>query len=294
MSDEPRITDTPGQPPVAVDPPAAHVPRWLPGFVRRMLSLPNDNPRKTIGVALMLCLVCSVVVAGAAVLLKPTQDLNKSLDRKKNILAVAGLLQPGADLDTLFERFEARAVDLDSGRFVDTVDAATFDGRRAAADPARSDALPRAEDPAGIGRRANVAVVYVLREGDQIQQLILPVHGYGLWSTLYGFLSIEGDLNTVAGIRFYEHAETPGLGGEVDNPAWRDKWRGKAVFGDDGDVRLSLIKGVVDSTRAEARYQVDGLAGATLTSRGVTNMIHFWLGEQGFGPFLANLRSGTA
>jgi len=236
------------------------------------------------------------VVSTAAVLLKPIQQANQALERKRNILAVAGLSVPRAEVDALFERFEARAVDLATGRFTDGVDVATYDQRRAAADPATSTPVPRDEDIAGIGRRARLAVVYLLRgEDDRIAQVILPVHGYGLWSTLYGFLSVEGgDMNTVAGIRFYEHAETPGLGGEVDNPRWRDRWRGKAIFGEDGSVRLSLVKGAVDTSRPQALYEVDGLAGATLTARGVTNLIHYWLGKQGFGPFLANLREGKA
>ena len=269
-------------------------PAWLPTPVRALLGLPNDHPRKTIAVALLLCLVCSVVVSAAAVLLKPIQEANKALDRKQNILAVAGLFEPGADVEEVFEAFEARAVDLQTGLFTDAVDVERYEQRRAAADPATSVAIARGDDIAGIGRRAKVALVYVLRDGDGIAQVILPVHGYGLWSTLYGFLSIEGDMNTVAGIRFYDHAETPGLGGEVDNPGWRDRWRGKAVFGDDGNVRLHLVKGAVDTTRPQAMHEIDGLAGSTLTSRGVTNLIHYWLGEQGFGPFLANLREGKA
>ncbi len=296
MSDDPHTTEAAKQaPPVAGGRGSGGgLPQWLPARLREALSLPNDHPRKTVAVALVLCLVCSVLVAGAAVVLRPVQDANRALDRKQNILAVAGLLGPGVDVDEAFSRFEARAVDLETGTFTDAVDPASYDQRAAAADPQRSRNLPRAEDPAGIGRRANVAVVYLLREGDRIQQVILPVHGYGLWSTLYGFLSLEGDLATVAGLRFYEHAETPGLGGEVDNPAWRGKWQGKVVFGEGGEVRLQVVKGNVDPGAADAKHQVDGLAGATLTSRGVTNLIRYWLGDRGFGPFLDNLRSGKA
>ena len=98
----------------------------------------------------------------------------------------------------------------------------------------------------------------------------------------------------MAGIGFHDHAETPGLGGEVDNPRWKSLWHGKKVYGEDGQLTLRVIKGQVDTSRAESTYQVDGLAGATLTSRGVHNLIQYWLGEQGFSPFLANLRSGEA
>ena len=129
-------------------------------------------------------------------------------------------------------------------------------------------------------------------QGD-IDKIILPIRGYGLWSTLYGFIALEADGNTVAGLGFYEHGETPGLGGEVDNPRWKAVWPGKQVYRD-GEVAIALIKGAVDTSSANAPWQVDGLAGATLTARGVTNLVQFWLGENGFEPFLNNLKSGEA
>ncbi|MEM7404796.1 MAG: Na(+)-translocating NADH-quinone reductase subunit C [Pseudomonadota bacterium] len=288
MSDEPNLNE----PEDGADKPV--IPSWLPGPLRKMLTLPNDHPRKTVGVAMTLCLVCSIVVAGAAVALRPIQDANRAVDKKKNILAVAGLMEPGVDINQAFSQFEVRAVDLAAGTFTDAVEAETYEQRSAAGDPAQSVDLESDDDIASIGRRAKIATVYVLRDGENIKQLILPVHGYGLWSTLYGFLSLEGDLETVAGLRFYEHAETPGLGGEVDNPAWRAKWVGKKLYDEQSELQLEVIKGVVIPSRTEAIHQVDGLAGATLTSRGVTNLIRFWLGEQGFAPFLGKLRDGKA
>ncbi|HEY5646393.1 MAG TPA: Na(+)-translocating NADH-quinone reductase subunit C [Pseudomonadales bacterium] len=251
----------------------------------------NEDPRKALVVALLLCLVCSVVVSTASIVLRPLQEANRALDRRINILDVAGLLQPGADVDALFERVETRVVDLASGEFSDAVDPRLYDQRRAARDPELGEELAADRDPANIGRRARLATVYLLREGDDIARVILPVHGYGLWSTLYGFLALEGDLNTVVGLRFYEHAETPGLGAEVDNPLWRRKWEGKMVYGDDGMPRIEVVKGSVDPASPDARHQVDGLAGSTLTGRGVTNLLRYWLGENGFGRFIARLKS---
>ena len=133
------------------------------------------------------------------------------------------------------------------------------------------------------------AKVYLVREGDELRTLILPVHGYGLWSTLHGFLALRGNLQEVAGLQFYEHAETPGLGGEVDNPKWRDQWRGKRAFDAQGQPLLRVVKGKV-APGPDEQHQVDGLAGATLTSNGVTNLLQFWLGEQGYGAYLKRLR----
>lgn len=254
----------------------------------------GESPRRMILVALAVCGVCSILVSTAAVVLKPLQQANKELDRQMNILSVAGLLEPDTDvnnIDKLFESIEPRVIDLSAGRFTDEIDAATFDQRRAARDPDLSIEIPKERDIATIGRRAKFATAYLVRDDDgRIEQLILPVHGYGLWSTMYAFMALEMDLNTVTGITFYEHGETPGLGGEISNPSWQVLWRGKLVYDDDGAPRLEVIKGRVDTSRTEALFQVDGLAGSTLTGNGVTNMVRYWFGEDAFGPFLANLR----
>lgn len=257
------------------------------------MSANNDTIGKTVTVTVLLCVICSVIVSAAAVLLKPQQIANKELDRKTNILAAAGLLDQSKSVDELFQQITTKVVDLETGKFTDAVDAATYDARKASKDPALSKALDRGTDIASIKRQAKYQTVYLVEKDGQVEKVILPVHGYGLWSTLYGFLALEGDLNTVVGLGFYSHAETPGLGGEVDNPLWKAMWPGKKVY-DEGsfEPKLGLIKGTVDSASASAAYQVDGLSGATLTSNGVTNLVHFWMGENGYAPFLANLKAG--
>ena len=136
-------------------------------------------------------------------------------------------------------------------------------------------------------------MVYLIEKDGKYDKVILPVRGYGLWSTLYGFLALENDFNTVAGLGFYDHGETPGLGGEVDNPKWKAIWPGKEIYSD-GDVAIELVKGNVDSSTPNAENKVDALSGATLTSRGVSNLLRFWMGELGYKSFLSNLRSGEA
>lgn len=262
------------------------------GFLGRLMALPNDDPRKTIFIAVLLCLVCSVLVSTAAVALKSQQTVNKKNDIRKNILAVTGLYEPGMDIDAAFERFDVELVDLNAGQYADVdLDPVTFDQYKAAASPEYGVNID--DDIAGIGQRAQYAPIYLLRDPDTnaVQQVILPVSGYGLWSTMYGFLSLEADLNTIAGLRFYQHAETPGLGGEIDNPRWRAKWEGKKLYDDNGNVELRVVRGFVDENASNAEYKIDGLSGATLTSQGVSNMMVYWLGDQGFGPFLNNLRA---
>ncbi len=255
----------------------------------------NDSISKTLIVAFSLCIVCSVIVSAAVVMLKPIQEVNKTLDRKRNILAAAGLLVEGQSIDEQFTHVQTRVVDLTTGKFADgAVDPEKYEQRKAAKDPARSEELTPEEDVAKIQRREQYALIYIVQDAQgDIEKIILPIRGYGLWSTLYGFIALEADGNTIAGLGFYEHGETPGLGGEVDNPRWKSVWSGKEVYRD-GDVEISLIKGSVDPSSADAAWQIDGLAGATLTSRGVTNLVHFWLGENGFEPFLNNLRAGEA
>jgi Na+-transporting NADH:ubiquinone oxidoreductase subunit C len=254
----------------------------------------NDSTAKTLLVALSLCIVCSVIVSTAAVVLKPAQEINKTLDKKRNILAAAGMLDSSKSIDEQFSQITTRIVDLRTGKFSDDVSAKDYDQRKAGKDPSRSDALTTEQDRAKIFRREHYASIYLVEGGQgEIEKIILPVRGYGLWSTLYGFIALESDANTIAGLGFYEHGETPGLGGEVDNPRWQALWPGKQVY-KDGAVSIALIKGAVNPANDNALWQVDGLAGATLTARGVTNLVQFWLGENGFETFLKNLKSGEA
>ena len=253
----------------------------------------NDTVAKTVKVALALCIVCSVIVSAAAVLLKDAQVLNAELDKNRNILLVADMLEEGVPLEQQLQKVQARLVDLRTGRFTDDEDADSFDQRSSAKDPALSEALSGDRDTAKIRRREHYAVVYVVENEGEIEKVVLPIHGYGLWSTLYGFIALGEDVNTVVGLGFYEHKETPGLGGEVDNPRWKALWPGKQVF-NDGQLAIEVIKGTVDNNRPGAVNQVDGIAGATLTARGVNNLLQFWMGEDGFGPFLSNLKAGEA
>lgn len=253
-------------------------------------SLSNDSVAKTLIVAIGLCLVCSVIVSTTAVALKPLQLRNALVARQIEILRVAGLMEEGGDVDVLFQQVEVRIVDLDSGQFADDIDGATYDQRKAAKDPSMSDPVPPEQDIAGIQRRARYAPVYIVKDGDQIETIILPIHGYGLWSTMYGFLALEGDARTVKGLTFYEDGETPGLGGEINNPRWQARWVGREVFDDQGNLRLRVIRGSPDPDSPEAIHQVDGISGATLTVNGVNNSIDYWFSDSGFGPFLAWLR----
>lgn len=264
------------------------------------MSQSNDSVRKTLIVAVALSIVFSVIVSGAAVTLRPMQEKNKALSQRSNMLAAAGMLSSDASnakVEETFDKFDVLLVEMGTGETVepDRVNAdsaASYDDRGAARDPELSRGLE--EDPAGISRQVKYGKAYVLREGDEIESVVLPIHGYGLWSIMYGFLALDGDANTVEGVRFYEHAETPGLGGEIENPDWVAKWKGKKIFedGEWANPDFSLIKGGVGDNTDNKEHKVDALSGATLTSRGVERTVKFWLGERGYGPFLQKVRDG--
>ena len=251
----------------------------------------------TIAFAAGVSIVCGVLVAGSAVALKPRQEENKVLDQRKQVLSVAGLLADGEVLAAaeVNGRFEANIVpmviDLKSGDPAKEVDAASFDMQRAMKDPAQSEVAP--DNTSKIFRLPKQAKVYKVQKDGKTQAVILPIQGYGLWSVLYGFLAVGADGNTLQGITFYQHGETPGLGGEVDNPKWKALWPGRKAYDASGKAAIRVIKGQAGAPDADP-HSVDGLSGATITSNGVTNLVQFWLGEHGYGPFLGKLREGRA
>lgn len=241
---------------------------------------------------LVLAFVCSALVAGAAVGLRPRQEANRLHDQKKNILSAGGLYHPGDDVDALFTAIETRVIRLSDGSFVppSKIAPAKFSPRKAAFDDNTSKPLTKSDDPAGIARLEDYSLVYLVRKNNKIDQVILPVRGKGSWSTMYGYVALNHDLTTINGVTFYQHGETPGLGGEIENETWRGSWRGKKVYNPTGQPSFQVIKGRVTEGADMAQYQVDGISGATLTMKGVTNLMQFWFGDHGFKPFLDSFR----
>ena len=259
-----------------------------------------DSTIKTIMVALLLCIVCSVMVAGTVQLLKPRIVTNKDLDVKKNILIAAGYIDAeksvtAEEIESLFKSIEIKLINIKTGDYNTSVkDVAKYDARKESKKPGSSIAIKGGKDIAKVRSVAPFKPVYLVKKDDVVEKYIFPVHGKGLWSTMYGFLALSNDFETVMGITFYEHGETPGLGGEIDNKEWKKSWKGKKLFKDSEvglsevglpKVGLKVIKGT-----AKDDYQIDGLSGATLTSRGVDNLIQFWFGDQMYGKYIAKVK----
>lgn len=248
----------------------------------------KESVGRTFTVIIILCLVCSVVVSGAAVLLKPQQQENKALDVQTNIVQVAGLGRENV-AENYAKYIDARLWDIETGTFSEQ-SAEGYDQRAAAKEDATSIKLTPSEDPAGIRRRANLVPVYFAKdEAGQLDSIILPMHGQGLWSTMYAFVAVAPDGETIKGITYYDQGETPGLGGEVENPAWRAKFVGKKLYDENGEPAIKVVKG---EAPVDSASSVDGLSGATLTSKGVQQTFEFWLGDKGFGPLLTEIQEG--
>ena len=247
-----------------------------------------ESPLKPFYSVLVLAFVCSALVAGAAVGLKPFQDANRTLDRQKHILYAAGLYEEGKSLQEMFAPIETKVIELATGDFVspDTIDPASYNQLKATLDDDLSHQLSPDSDIARLRRLEKYSLAYLVMDQGKISQYVLPVRGKGLWSTMFAFVALDADLTTIRGISFYEHGETPGLGGEVDNPRWQSGWHEKKVYDDNGDLQISVVKG-----KAAGDYQIDGLSGATLTTKGVSNLMRFWFGEHGFEPFIDKMRT---
>ena len=252
----------------------------------------NESIVKTIGVAFAVCLICSLVVSASAVSLRDLQKENKLNDKRIKILQVADIYDPNIPIAEQFSELESKFIDFNTGLMMDEYNNFSIDDYDqivVTKDPNLSSKVPTSEDIAIIKNRENVGKIYILRdEIGTIDKLILPIRGYGLWGTLYGYISIEDDFNTVSGIEFYDHKETPGLGAEVDNPKWKAQWKGKKIY-KNNKVNLAVIKGKVEAGDSESTYKIDGLSGATITSRGVTNMVAYWFGESGYSSLLREL-----
>ncbi len=256
---------------------------------RRFLALPNDSSAKTFLVAFLVASVSAVAVAVTAVSLKPRQMENVERARQQRMAEMLASVPGMADIlgEVDADTLETRIVDLTAGIYEDDVDPASFDAAAAATDPARSVALSKEQDIAGIGRRPDLAPVHIVRRDEETLLVVLPAYGTGYQSTIRAYLALEGDLNTIAAISIYEQGETPGLGSRITDTEWQAQWAGKKVADEAGEMRIGVVRDASGNA-----YEVDGITGATRSSLGVSNLVRFWLGADGFGPFLDNLREG--
>lgn len=257
----------------------------------------RNHPAYTLAFSAAICIVCAVLVSTAAVSLRARQSINAEFDRKRNVLRAAGVMRldevlPREEVERRFAAFQVIAVDLRTGEQDAAFDPTGYDPRRAQLNPMSS--LPAPPNDAQITRVPYHALAYKkVDEQGRLELLVLPIEGKGLWSTMYGFVALGPDLRTIRGLAYYQHGETPGLGGEVDNPRWKALWPGRQAYDDQGRAAIEVVRGAAGPVDADP-HRVDGLSGATITSRGVTAMLRFWLGEPGFGRYIDRLKKEGA
>lgn len=251
---------------------------WNPWH--RLLALPNTSRTKTIIVAFLVSAACALLVSGATVLLRPLQTANRAAEEQARI---ADLVQGVPGMATLLETaggmLSSIVIDLETGRAAAGITSETLDA--ALADPKNWTVLGADADLAGLGQRPDYAQIFLLRNDDGISLVLLPVAGHGYGGRIDAILAVHGDLNTIAGIAITQHAETPGLGGRIEDRSWQKSFPGTEIRDNSGTVRFNVARG--DATTA---FEVDGITGATRTGNGVTGMIRFWLGPEGYGPLL--------
>lgn len=255
----------------------------------------KDSAARTILVAVILCIICSVLVTSSAVVLRERQSKNKQLDVKKNLLLACGLLKNSKaseeEINQAYKAVKGEIINLATGDVDDNFNLEDFDQKKMAKNPQENYAIPPTKDTAGIKFRSKYAVAYRIIEEGQTSMLVLPINGKGLWSTLYGFIALAPDTRTIKGIGFYEHGETPGLGGEVDNELWKKQWINKKALDENYEPIFQVHKGQVSTSIQNHQSKVDGLSGATITSNGVTGLVRYWLGNDAFGPYLSKFRN---
>jgi len=257
-------------------------------YWRRVLSRPNDDRIKTIAVATLVALCSAIVVSTTSVALKPIQDANIQAERQARMDLMLDTL-PGLRelmLKAGVDALESRIVDLTDGSFSEGIDPARYDMGKAAEDPETSIELSTDDDIAGLKRRANFAPIYLLQSNEELKIIVLPVQGAGYQSTITAMLALEADLTTIAALSIVEQGDSPGLGARIEDPEWLALWPGTKIVDADGNISVSVVRG-----KATEPYEVDGISGATRTGNGITNMLRFWLGENGYGPFLERLKS---
>lgn len=257
---------------------------WNPW--RRLLALPNESRIKTVLVAFLVSAVCAALVSVATVVLRPIQAANRAAEEQARIEALVQgipgmeelLAQSGGSLSTV-------VVDLETGRAAQDVTPATLDS--ALSDPGHWTGLAPGQDLAGIGHRPDFAQVFLLRDGEKVSLVLLPLSGQGYGGRIDAMLALRGDTNTIAGIAITDHSETPGLGARIEESSWQASFPGTELRDESGEMRFRVARG-----DASGVHEVDGITGATRTGRGVTQMVRFWLGPDGYGPLLDAIERG--
>lgn len=223
--------------------------------------------------AAVVCLLASAVLTTAAVGLRRRQEQAAELDRKFNVLKAFQAEVLGAD----GRRIRADQIEALYRAHVRELHIATGTGAVATND---------------TGRRSETLPLYQWVENGRVVKTAIPVSGKGLWSTIYGFLALDAQLEEIIGLTFYRHGETPGLGGEIEQPWFQEQFLGRRIVHNDELRPIVVAKGpaTAEAKADPTRVVVDGISGATLTGQGVTRFLNECLKQ--YEPYLRAARKG--
>lgn len=241
------------------------------------LARSNDDRIKIFGIATLVAFACSVLVSITSVTLKPIQEAHRINEQQERLTAMLDKLPAiqklaqGSGADSL----ETRFINLETGEFEQIIDANNTD---------QIITIPPELDIAGLRDRSMYATVYLLQSKGSLRLIVLPVNGVGYQSEIHAMLALEADLKTIAALTITDQAETPGLGARIEDPAWQAQWTGVKTTDETGTIVVAVARG-----QASTLYEVDGISGATRTGNGIANMLRYWLGVHGYGPFLTRL-----
>ncbi len=254
---------------------------------RRLLSTPNDSRVKTLAIAFIVSAICALMVTAATVVMRPIQAQNRAAEQQARLEGLIAAVPGMADLVASAGGEALTTVVVDLERGAAATDVSPENLQAALSEPSNWTELAAAEDIAGIRTRPRFVQIYLLRDGERVSLAILPVVGTGYNGRIQALLAMNGDMQTLAGIAITEQSETPGLGARIEEPRWQQTFAGKQLFDATGGTRFAVARGP-----ARTDFEVDGITGATRTSNGITQMVRFWVGANGYGPLMAAIRRG--
>jgi len=229
----------------------------------------------TVVFSLVVCVTCSVLLALTAGGLKPIIEKNEVFDIHRNILKAVDLYDkndkasPEQIESTYSERIKGFVVD-ENGNVIPGKDPSNID--------------PDTEQ--------NLLPIFARLDNSSVSAYCIPISGMGLWSTLYGYLAVKNDGETVMGITFYKHGETPGLGGEIEADWFTSNFKDKKIFDSTGKLTsITIAKGSVSDDNKNRIHMVDGISGATMTGNGVNIFLKSNLEK--YEPLLKNIILGN-
>jgi Na+-transporting NADH:ubiquinone oxidoreductase subunit C len=208
-----------------------------------------------------ITVVCGGLLAFAAVSLKPMQDANIAMEQKKNILSSVLTLN---ESDNIVEIYGKKV----KGFVID------FEGN--VKDGLKPEDVVVAVEYKKIPKERLLPVYEFRNDSNKVEFAVMPVYGYGLWNNIWGFVAVKSDFNTIQGVKFQHAGETPGLGARIESEEIQERFKGKQIF-DNGNLTAVAIQKGEGHDYASELHKVDGMSGATLTGKGVNNMLKDYL-----------------